>query len=110
MARELFPEVPRKKMRNRREVEVDRVMVAKTICISTGKFETTKVSIELEYKCREGEDRFDGPSAADALTDEVNAYLRNEADKIDAAKRRANSRAGRFGVDPSDANYPFDDR
>lgn len=70
------------------------VRVRRAVKVSTGNYENTDISIELEETCSsEGLD-----FTVNALTNYAKNYLREQIDEIELGKRKVVSKASRFGL------------
>jgi hypothetical protein len=74
------------------------VRIKKAVKVSTGNYENTDISMELEstIPIEDAEKKID--AAVKEMTDYINTYLKNAVDEIELGKRKSESKARRFGL------------
>lgn len=75
--------------------KVSKIIVDKAVLVNTGNYENVRIGYAEEVTLEEGDD---AKAERTRATERVDNVLRDEVDAIELKTRRANSKAGRFGI------------
>jgi hypothetical protein len=76
-------------------MQVTKITVSRAVKINTGNYENTDVGITLEASVQQDESVLNAAKDLIALTEPI---LRDKIDDIELGKRKAQSKASRYGV------------